>query len=281
MREYEEKGFNPIKFGLVGAIIIAGVVALLLWFHSYSETNEALQQELTMLREDLGKAKQENLDLQKKIDTLTEETNTTSAQLKKQIQQRDSQLLTAKRTLDSESKAANTKLAELKKNLSDAETEITQQKKSMDQKTQEVKRLQEQVSKMQADLNRIRAESEKQGRAAADLQKKLKRITEGDQAAADVMVQQLAEARRELLESLADFDDGLLEQLLEDKVPASAEIYEQLKKDLAEDLIVPVLFGSAEQGHGITRLWKALRHETPEHDAAAWSPTPTAGTSGC
>src|SRR3546814_1283535 len=60
------------------------------------------------------------------------------------------------------------------------------------------------------------------------------------------------------------FDDGLLEQLLEDKVPASAEIYEQLSKDLADDLIVPVLFGSAEQGHGITRLWKTLRHETPD-----------------
>src|SRR3546814_5042822 len=72
------------------------------------------------------------------------------------------------------------------------------------------------------------------------------------------------EARRGLLESLADFDDGLLEQLLEDKVPAPAEIYEQLGRDLAEDLIVPVLFGSAEQGHGITRLWKALRHEAPE-----------------
>src|SRR3546814_19482408 len=70
-----------------------------------------------------------------------------------------------------------------------------------------------------------------------------------------------ADARRELLESLADFDDGLLEQLLEDKVPASAEIYEQLSKDLADDLIVPVLFGSAEQGHGITRLWTALRSE--------------------
>src|SRR3546814_15730018 len=32
-----------------------------------------------------------------------------------------------------------------------------------------------------------------------------------------------ADARRELLESLADFDDGLLEQLLEDKVPRSEE----------------------------------------------------------
>lgn len=78
-----------------------------------------------------------------------------------------------------------------------------------------------------------------------------------------------SEARRELLESLADFDDTLLEQLLEDKVPASQEIYEQLSKDLADDLIVPVLFGSAEQGNGITRLWKALRHDTPGPDVTA------------
>ena len=73
-----------------------------------------------------------------------------------------------------------------------------------------------------------------------------------------------AEARQELLESLADFDDGLLEQLLEDRVPASEEIYAQIGKDLAGDLIVPVLFGSAEQGHGIPRLLKTLRHDTPE-----------------
>ncbi len=71
------------------------------------------------------------------------------------------------------------------------------------------------------------------------------------------------EARQEMLESLADFDDTLLEQLIEDKIPATGEIYEQLTKDLQQDLIVPVLFGSAEMSHGITRLWKALRHEAP------------------
>lgn len=71
------------------------------------------------------------------------------------------------------------------------------------------------------------------------------------------------EARQEMLESLADFDDTLLEQLIEDKVPATSEVYDQLTKDLQQDLIVPVLFGSAEQGNGITRLWKALRHEAP------------------
>ncbi len=76
-------------------------------------------------------------------------------------------------------------------------------------------------------------------------------------------------ARQEMLESLADFDDGLLEQLLEDKVPPSDDIYEQLGKDLAGDLIVPVLFGSAELGQGITRLLKALRHEGPDPAATA------------
>ena len=72
------------------------------------------------------------------------------------------------------------------------------------------------------------------------------------------------EARQELLESLSDFDDDLLEQLLEDKIPASEDVYQQLTKDLQEDKIVPVFLGSAEQGNGITRLWKALRHEAPD-----------------
>ncbi len=77
------------------------------------------------------------------------------------------------------------------------------------------------------------------------------------------------EARQEMLESLADFDDDLLEQLLEDKIPAPGEVYDQLAKDLREDLIVPVLFGSAEFSNGITRLWKALRHEAPVPAATA------------
>lgn len=76
------------------------------------------------------------------------------------------------------------------------------------------------------------------------------------------------EARQELLETLADFDDALLEQLLEEVQPARDEIYDQLKKDLAGDLIVPVLLGAAEPGFGVTRLLKALRHDVPTLDAA-------------
>jgi elongation factor G len=71
------------------------------------------------------------------------------------------------------------------------------------------------------------------------------------------------DARRELLEKLSDFDDALLEKLLEDVVPDKAEVYRQLTKDLAEDLIVPVLIGAAEHQHGVMRLLKALRHEVP------------------
>jgi elongation factor G len=71
-------------------------------------------------------------------------------------------------------------------------------------------------------------------------------------------------ARQELLEALADFDDGLLEQLLEDVAPEKEEIYRLLSKDLASDLIVPVLLGSAEGDNGVRRLLKLLRHEAPE-----------------
>src|SRR3546814_14517669 len=58
----------------------------------------------------------------------------------------------------------------------------------------------------------------------------------------------------ELLETLADFDDSLLEQLLEDVVPSKDEIYGYLTKDLREDLIVPVFLGAAERGNGVFRL---------------------------
>jgi elongation factor G len=76
-------------------------------------------------------------------------------------------------------------------------------------------------------------------------------------------------ARQEMLEHLADFDDHLMEELLEDVQPPKDEVYDDLSKDLADDLIVPVFFGTAENDGGITRLWKALRHEVPAPTATA------------
>lgn len=76
-------------------------------------------------------------------------------------------------------------------------------------------------------------------------------------------------ARTGLVEKLADFDDKLLEQLLEDVEPSKEEIYRHLAMDLSRDLIVPVLIGAGAQEHGVFRLLKALRHETPEPAATA------------
>ena len=72
------------------------------------------------------------------------------------------------------------------------------------------------------------------------------------------------EARQEMLEAVADYDDALLEKLLEEVAPETQEVYDRLAKELADDLIVPVFFGSAENDNGIRRLLKALRHEGPE-----------------
>lgn len=85
----------------------------------------------------------------------------------------------------------------------------------------------------------------------------------------DNMIEGELGAREELLETLADFDDKLLEELLENINPSSEEVYENLSRDLAHDDIVPVFFGSAEHDNGIRRLWKALRHETPEPSVTA------------
>ncbi|MEL6385254.1 MAG: elongation factor G, partial [Cyanobacteria bacterium J06626_18] len=71
-------------------------------------------------------------------------------------------------------------------------------------------------------------------------------------------------AREEMLEALADFDDHLLEELLEDIEPPQAEILKDLKQELGADLIVPVLFGIAAEDFGIRPLLDALVKEAPD-----------------
>jgi elongation factor G len=76
-------------------------------------------------------------------------------------------------------------------------------------------------------------------------------------------------ARASMLEALADFDDALMEKILEDVTPTPQEIYQQIARDIAQDLIVPVMLGAAGQNHGVFRLWKALRHDTPSASTTA------------
>ncbi|MGZ5926437.1 MAG: elongation factor G, partial [Rhizomicrobium sp.] len=77
------------------------------------------------------------------------------------------------------------------------------------------------------------------------------------------------EARFQMLERLADYDEHLMEELLGDIEPGRDEVMNDLKRELADGLVVPVLIGSAEGDHGVRRLLKALRHEVPEVSAAA------------
>ena len=75
--------------------------------------------------------------------------------------------------------------------------------------------------------------------------------------------------RIQMLEQLSNHDDALLEQLLMDEVPDRQTVFDDLAKETGAGQIVPVLFGSAANGHGIRRLLKTLRHETPSPAATA------------
>jgi len=77
------------------------------------------------------------------------------------------------------------------------------------------------------------------------------------------------EARFQMLERLADYDEHLMEELLGDVEPSKEEVFGDLRRELAEGLVVPVLIGSADGDNGIRRLLKALRHEVPDVARAA------------
>ncbi|HYD16041.1 MAG TPA: elongation factor G [Hyphomicrobium sp.] len=71
------------------------------------------------------------------------------------------------------------------------------------------------------------------------------------------------EARFHMLEQLADYDDALMEKLLSDMAPEKELVFSDLCREFEDGLICPVLLGSAENGNGILRLLKAIRHEVP------------------
>lgn len=75
------------------------------------------------------------------------------------------------------------------------------------------------------------------------------------------------EERFHLLETLADHDDRLMEDLIMEVEPERARIFADLASELRENHAVSVLLGSAERENGVTRLMKALRHEAPDVSA--------------
>ncbi len=85
----------------------------------------------------------------------------------------------------------------------------------------------------------------------------------GDEMAREV------EARYSMLEMLADHDDALMEQLLNDLPAPRDAVFDDLAADLREGLVMPVFIGSAERGNGLMRLLKAIRHEAPDFEQTA------------
>jgi elongation factor G len=83
------------------------------------------------------------------------------------------------------------------------------------------------------------------------------------------LIEREAHERFHMLEQLADHDDDLLEQLLSDVVPSNDIIFADLARETRENLVVPLLLGSALNGFGVRRLLKMLRHEAPQPEVTA------------
>jgi elongation factor G len=76
-------------------------------------------------------------------------------------------------------------------------------------------------------------------------------------------------ARFSMLETLADHDDELMEQLLEDIQPPRDKVFDDLRRELRDGVVCPILLGTATRANGVLRLLKALRHESPGIAATA------------
>ena len=70
-----------------------------------------------------------------------------------------------------------------------------------------------------------------------------------------------------MLETLADHDDQLMEQLLDEIEPPRDAVFDDLAADLRAGAVTPVLIGTAEKGNGVLRLLKAIRHDAPDVEA--------------
>lgn len=77
------------------------------------------------------------------------------------------------------------------------------------------------------------------------------------------------QARQEMLEALADFDDELLEQILEDKPVDPSTVLRDLAEGLSSDRVVPVLLGVAERDMGVRRLLRAVIEAAPSAKTTA------------
>ncbi|MDP9017203.1 MAG: elongation factor G [Candidatus Eremiobacteraeota bacterium] len=76
-------------------------------------------------------------------------------------------------------------------------------------------------------------------------------------------------ARGQLLEALSDFDDHLMEELLEGVEPPLEEIERDLCEECSHDQIIPVLVAAGVHGYGTAALVDAIAKWFPSPEAAS------------
>ncbi len=77
------------------------------------------------------------------------------------------------------------------------------------------------------------------------------------------MADRVAKTHLQLLEAIADFDDHLMEELLEGVEPTLDEIEKDLCQECAHDQIVPVLVAAGLPGYGVSALVRAMEKWFP------------------
>jgi elongation factor G len=91
------------------------------------------------------------------------------------------------------------------------------------------------------------------------------KYTDGGKASPTAMPDGVAEkSHEELLEALADFDDHLMEEILEGVEPPIDEVRKDLTDDVSTDRIVPVLVASGVKGFGVAELLELIVKQFPD-----------------
>jgi elongation factor G len=88
---------------------------------------------------------------------------------------------------------------------------------------------------------------------------------ETDSAVPGDLLERAQSAHGQLLEAMADFDDHLMEELLEGIEPPLDEIEKDLCDECSHDQVIPVLVGAGSTGAGVAALVRAL---------GKWFPSP-------
>ncbi|HEY5257545.1 MAG TPA: elongation factor G [Candidatus Baltobacteraceae bacterium] len=92
---------------------------------------------------------------------------------------------------------------------------------------------------------------------------------EREEAVPERLAQRVRDAHDTLLEAMADFDDRLMEELLEGQDPPLDEVERDLCSECAHDQIVPVVVAAAASGAGVAALVRAMER---------WLPSPADAT---